>query len=526
MRRSGLNTFAQRVPDNYKNKGNVSGFSNFEGLYIGKVIEIVDDRYEGYCYVEIIGQQQLSSTTGNPEDRKNYVRCRRAMPYGGSYQATDHTRSYGMSTHPPAPGTEVIVAFTTENQEGIILGVLADTGRNSSYPDNAASFVQGEENSVAPTFDQGVGKRQEKNTRPRHPLAGALAKQGLQLDSVRGLSSSSARRESPSNVFGFNTPSGHSLVLDDGTVSKSERSLSPDPDRQAGNSNLVRLRSAGGAQMLFNDTAGIVYVINQAGNSWVQLSSDGKVDIYSQGDISMHTETDFNLHVGGDFNLDAECVNIKSRGECGTKFETVTGEFNLHSAKDIKFTTDLNHHLVAKGTSRTTAPLIDLNGPAATSATKTTNNNITVNKTVKQSITSRVPEAEPWGGHTEQQTPVASCASTNLDLRGVDIDLSNINNTNTDSANLVGRRSGSGVTDDGFDSNAKYPEYAPPGTSPNSDDENVAIISDNNISGVSDRSVTEEEQRLGMRQNNSGYISVKSATPDELNVNPRKGRPF
>jgi hypothetical protein len=495
-------------------------------LYIGKVIEIVDDRYEGYCYVEIIGQQQLSSTTGNPEDRKNYVRCRRAMPYGGSYQATDHTRSYGMSTHPPAPGTEVIVAFTTENQEGIILGVLADTGRNSSYPDNAASFVQGEENSVAPTFDQGVGKRQEKNTRPRHPLAGALAKQGLQLDSVRGLSSSSARRESPSNVFGFNTPSGHSLVLDDGTVSKSERSLSPDPDRQAGNSNLVRLRSAGGAQMLFNDTAGIVYVINQAGNSWVQLSSDGKVDIYSQGDISMHTETDFNLHVGGDFNLDAECVNIKSRGECGTKFETVTGEFNLHSAKDIKFTTDLNHHLVAKGTSRTTAPLIDLNGPAATSATKTTNNNITVNKTVKQSITSRVPEAEPWGGHTEQQTPVASCASTNLDLRGVDIDLSNINNTNTDSANLVGRRSGSGVTDDGFDSNAKYPEYASPGTSPNSDDENVAIISDNNISGVFDRSVTEEEQRLGMRQNNSGYISVKSATPDELNVNPRKGRPF
>jgi hypothetical protein len=316
------------------------------------------------------------------------------------------------------------------------------------------------------------------------------------------------------------------LVLDDGTVSKSERSLSPDPDRQAGNSNLVRLRSAGGAQMLFNDTAGIVYVINQAGNSWVQLSSDGKVDIYSQGDISMHTETDFNLHVGGDFNLDAECVNIKSRGECGTKFETVTGEFNLHSAKDIKFTTDLNHHLVAKGTSRTTAPLIDLNGPAATSATKTTNNNITVNKTVKQSITSRVPEAEPWGGHTEQQTPVASCASTNLDLRGVDIDLSNINNTNTDSANLVGRRSGSGVTDDGFDSNAKYPEYASPGTSPNSDDENVAIISDNNISGVFDRSVTEEEQRLGMRQNNSGYISVKSATPDELNVNPRKGRPF
>ena len=527
MRRSGQNTSdGNGTSRQYKNKDNIAGFGNFEGLHLGMVVEIVDDRYEGYCYVEIFGQEQFSSKSENPEARKNYVRCRRAMPYGGSYQAPDHARSYGMSTHPPAPGTEVIVAFTRSNQEGIILGVLADTGRNSSYPDNAVSFVEDKENEIAPTFEQGVGKKQTKNTRPRHPLSGALANQGLGLDSVRGLSSSSARRESPSNVFGFNTPSGHSLVLDDGTVSKSERSLSPDPSRQAGNSNLVRLRSAGGAQMLFNDTAGIVYVINQAGNSWVQLSSDGKVDIYSSGDISMHTETDFNLHVGGDFNLDAECVNIKSRGECGTKFETVKGEFNLHSAKDIKFTTDLNHHLVAKGTSRTTAPLIDLNGPAATSATKTTNNNITVNKTVKQSITSRVPEAEPWGGHAEPQTPVASCASTNLDLKGVDIDLSNISNTNTDSDNRVGRRSGSGLSDDGFDSNATYQTYSSPGTSPDSDDDNVGMISDNNISGLVGRPATEEEQRLGMRQNKSGYISVKSATPAELNVNPRKGRPF
>jgi hypothetical protein len=145
---------------------------------------------------------------------------------------------------------------------------------------------------------------------------------------------------------------------------------------------------------------------------------------------------------------------------------------------------------------------------------------------VKQSITSRVPEAEPWGGHAEPQTPVASCASTNLDLKGVDIDLSNISNTNTDSDNRVGRRSGSGLSDDGFDSNATYQTYSSPGTSPDSDDDNVGMISDNNISGLVGRPATEEEQRLGMRQNKSGYISVKSATPAELNVNPRKGRPF
>ena len=124
--------------------------------------------------------------------------------------------------------------------------------------------------------------------------------------------------------------------MDDGTRANSDQCFTPDKNREQGQSNLVRLRSAGGAQMLFNDTAGIVYVINQAGNSWVQLSSDGKIDIYSSGDISMHTENDLNFHVGGDFALDADSINLKARGTEGCKFETATGEFNLHSNKDIK----------------------------------------------------------------------------------------------------------------------------------------------------------------------------------------------
>jgi len=413
----------------------VTGLNPPRGLKLAKVVDVADDRYEGYMYVDMIGSNIIQTDVQSKDARQKYTRVRRMQPYGGAYQGDDHTRSYGMSTHPPAPGTEVLVAFTGQDQEGIIVGILPDTTRNSSYPDNAVSYVEGEGNSVGPTFDSGVTKTQDKNARPRHPLAGALAKQGLGLDSVRGLSSSSARRESPSNVFGFNTPTGHSFVMDDGTVSKSETSLAPDKDRQPGQSNLMRLRSAGGAQMLFNDTAGIVYVINQAGNSWVQLSSDGKIDIYSSGDISMHTENDLNFHVGGDFALDADAINIKARGSDGIKMETATGEVNLHSNKDIKLTTDLNLHLKAVGNSRTTAALIDLNGPPASEATKTTNNNISVNRTVKQSITGRVPEAEPWGGHTEQQGQVGAAASSDRNLSGKDIDVSKIENNNQTAPN-------------------------------------------------------------------------------------------
>ena len=94
MRRSGENTSdGNGTSRQYKNKDNIAGFGNFEGLYLGMVVEIVDDRYEGYCYVEIFGQEQFSPKSENPEARKNYVRCRRAMPYGGSYQAPDHARS-------------------------------------------------------------------------------------------------------------------------------------------------------------------------------------------------------------------------------------------------------------------------------------------------------------------------------------------------------------------------------------------------------------------------------------------------
>ena len=181
-----------------------------------------------------------------------------------------------------------------------------------------------------------------------------------------------------------------------------------------------------------HDGAEIVYLANHNGNCWIQLSADGKIDIYSQSDISMHTESNFNCHIGGNFNIDADTINMKARGSGGTTFECATGEFNLHANKDIKLTTDLNGHIKAKGNVRVTADgLIDLNGPPATAATKTVNNNISVNTTVKQSITDRVPEAEPWGGHNEEQEILSCVASPNRELSALDIDMSDIKNRST-----------------------------------------------------------------------------------------------
>jgi len=390
------------------------GLRKLSGLYIAKVIDITDDRYEGFMNVEIIGEGYKGDVESK-EGRKEYARVRRSSPYGGSIQFDGFTNTYGFSSHPPNPGSQVLVAFANNSSVGICIGVLPDTTRNASYPTQPGARTDTEPSSVGPTYDPGATTKTNNNLRPRanperirnessefkdQTNNCEISETGTGIDSIRGLSSSSARRESPTQVFGFNTPGGHQFVMDDGTKATGDRCVNPDPDRQEGLSKLLRLRSAGGAQFLIHDGPGMIYISDQAGSTWIQMSSDGKIDIYAGNDISMHTEANFNLHCKDNFNVEADAINFKARGTDGIKIESSTGEFNLHANKDIKLTTDLNGHIKAVGNVRvSTDGLIDLNGPPATAAEKTTANNHTLNKTVKESIVGRVPEKEPWGGH-------------------------------------------------------------------------------------------------------------------------------
>ena len=414
MRYVGSNGTATPGIDDKADKTRMAGgIRKLQGLYIAKVIDITDDRYEGFMNVEILGEG-YKGEIDSLEGRKEYARVRRSSPYGGSIQFEGFTNTYGFCSHPPNPGSQVLVAFAINSDVGICIGVLPDVTRNASYPTQPAARTDTEPNSVGPTYDPSPNNKTTNNLRPRanpdrirrensdfkdQVNNCEISETGTGIDSIRGLSSSSARRESPTQVFGFNTPGGHQFVMDDGTKATSDRCINPDPDRQEGISKLVRLRSAGGAQFLIHDGPGMIYISDQAGSTWIQMSSDGKIDIYAGNDISMHTEANFNLHCKDNFNVEADAINFKARGTDGIKIESSTGEFNLHANKDIKLTSDLNGHIKASGFVRVTAAMIDLNGPEATAADKTTANNHTLNKTVKESISGRVPEKEPWGGH-------------------------------------------------------------------------------------------------------------------------------
>jgi hypothetical protein len=143
-------------------------------------------------------------------------------------------------------------------------------------------------------------------------------KQGLSADDIRGNTSSSARRETPSQVFGISTPgrkdtsttkekvgvrdsgaedfvtrkTGHTFVMDDGDVD--------------GNNQLTRLRTASGHQLLMHDTEGVVYLANGSGKAYIEMARDGTVSLYSDGGINMRTSRDFNLHSDMHINFHAK----------------------------------------------------------------------------------------------------------------------------------------------------------------------------------------------------------------------------
>lgn len=319
----------------------------------------------------------LSNTT-NPKPSQ-IVWCQYLSPFYGAksseatsktdpydYKSTQH--SYGMWAVPPDIDTEVLVIFAAGNKgesSAFWIGCVQQPLTNQQIPGYGSSS----NSSTAASGDYDQTKEQqygasflpvgEKNQRLyedgetlkttgkwKYPvndiLAEQLLKEGLISDNVRGTTTSSARRESPSQVFGISTPGrirpdsrqlniglegtvvtpdrspGHSFVMDDGDA--------------IGLNQLTRLRTASGHQLLMHDTDGVIYIANASGNAWIEMQSNGRIDIYSGvGGINMRTEGDFNLHSDSNINMHAN------------------GQVRFSSAKEMIHSADLLLNLGEKG---------------------------------------------------------------------------------------------------------------------------------------------------------------------------------
>jgi hypothetical protein len=287
---------------------------------------------------------------------------------------------------PPDTGTVVMVAFADDNPKyGYWIGCVPDEAMNFMVPGIAATeyVVDGIEQRepVAEYNKIATGQISDptKALKPKHPFAKTLATQGLGKDDTRGITTSSARREAPSMVFGISTPGpidkqdgaktgplgkieheipnapvrrlgGTTFVMDDGDdkfLRKTPASDGPpeyssvengetDGDVTLLHNELFRIRTRTGHQILFHNTEDLIYITNARGTSWIELTSDGKIDIYAKDSISIRTQNDLNLYADRDINMEAgRNINMKATDAAGLGDTTAAGRIQIEAVGDF-----------------------------------------------------------------------------------------------------------------------------------------------------------------------------------------------
>jgi putative chitinase len=101
-----------------------------------------------------------------------------------------------------------------------------------------------------------------------------------------------------------------------------------------GQNELVRLRTRTGHQILMHNSQDLIYIANSKGTAWIELTSNGKIDIFAQDSVSIHTENDFNFRADRDINLEAgRNIHIRADGNMETN---IVGHYFLNVDKDAK----------------------------------------------------------------------------------------------------------------------------------------------------------------------------------------------
>lgn len=437
------------------------------GPFLAKIIRHLDATYMGTLEVELLRETKLDhEDLGSSRIRQvRYLNpfygvtgINPAAAEGSLSEVYDGTqKSYGMWMVPPDVGTIVVVIFIQGRPEaGFWIGCVADEFMNFMIPGIAATkFVDGspdQEFSRQPVAEFNRQKKDTKsklsdptqNLKPVHPFSKIFKIQGLLKDDARGITTSSARRESPSMVFGVSTPGpvdrlpgaptasikagtsnfttftsrlgGSSFVMDDGderflrktkaadgppvylSVEGSEVISDPTAVTRPHN-ELIRIRTRTGHQILLHNSEDLIYVGNSRGTAWIEMTSDGKIDIFAEDSVSVHTKADLNFLADRDINLEAKRnVNLKAGNEMRTHVvsnnfltvgadqkikignslnttvsggmkTTVGGIFELKSTGDNRFTTAGSTHLLSTGVHYETASKISMNAKPATPAT-------------------------------------------------------------------------------------------------------------------------------------------------------------
>lgn len=316
------------------------------GVYLG-FVKKVDD-------VQTMGRLQvwIPELGAPPEDESGWVTVSYCSPFAGATNVDTISKgnlkdfegtqtSYGMWFVPPDINNEVVVMFINgDSSKGIWVGAMYNQFMNNMVPGMPAdtnNYQYPKKNVPVAEYNKWDKRitRPDQATKPVEMTKfKGLGNQGLITDPVRGTTTSGARRESPSKVFGILTPGpaidndvpfdkirrkgGHALIMDD-----------------ADDSEYIQLTTKSGAQVRISETDGFVYLINRDGTAWVQMDYQGNIDIFGAGDISMRAQRDFNVRADRNINIEAG-QNIFMKAAKDTIEGSSAFTYNVNNDPDLK----------------------------------------------------------------------------------------------------------------------------------------------------------------------------------------------
>lgn len=368
------------------------GRPNDSKIYIGVVKNNSDVQKMGRLAVYI------PEFGGDPLDSDRWFIVSYASPFAGvsnidanvngSQSMAGSQVSYGMWFVPPDLNNEVLVTFANgEPTKGFWFACVWQQNMNHMVPGIASnvSFSNGQQGILPPVTEYNKkdgGISPNSPTRPRfEPLHRGLLAQGLYSDFERGPTDASARRESPSKVYGFLTPRGNQLYIDDDLTNE-----------------FMRFRTRSGVQILVHETNGYIYMNTKNGNSWLEISDNG-INAYTAGSFNVRAEQDINFRADRNINLDAGLnLNMKA----GTDILQWAGS-GIHSTgmKVINQSTT-THNMKADSIFRD-GMIYDNIGNAADAATPGVFTRSDRKGTVEVTV-SVMPTHEPWDGHPRSTT--------------------------------------------------------------------------------------------------------------------------
>lgn len=365
---------------NWANRESTPGIRVDSGPHIGIIKNNSDPARLGRLQVWI------PDLGGEETEPSNWYTISYASPFFGSTQglpgAEDQNmygyeqQTYGFWAIPPDIGNFVLITFVMGDPgRGFYFACIPNTPVAHMVPGIARAINSTQTLVEDPAVKGRVDSKTDylpvtelntnSGTRDKDPnfvtapktahifQANVVLQQGLETDPIRGTVTSSAQRDTPSQVFGISTPGrttpdttdfpnldelldagqlpiltlqsfparkgGHTFVMDDGDIK--------------GQNNLVRLRTAGGHTILMNDTDDVFYVINKTGNAWVELTKNGTINVYSNEDLNIRTKRDMNFHADANINMHSGHT-IKFYAE--KFFKLQTEKTQLTSTKDYQ----------------------------------------------------------------------------------------------------------------------------------------------------------------------------------------------